>query len=78
MSPHTTRIRIETEILGRLEKRTSEEELANHLMSLLMDNYPLHAAGVLVLEKGGSHVVFAHRGHSGKFIKELYGLDLLP
>lgn len=78
MSPHTTRIRIESEILGRLEKRTSEEEQANHLMSLLMDNYPLHAAGVLALEKGRSHVVFAHRGHSGKFIKELYAKGTLP
>jgi len=78
MSPHTTRIRIESEILGRLEKRTSEEEQANLLMSLLMDNYPLHAAGVLALDQGGRHVLFAHRGHSGKFIKELYAKGTLP
>ncbi len=78
MSPLTTRIRIESEMLGRLERRVPEEEQANHLMSLLMDNYPLLAAGVLALEKGKSPLVFAHRGHSGNFIKELYAKGTLP
>ena len=78
MSPFSTRIRIESEILARLEKRLPEEEQANHLMSLLMDNYPLHAAGVLALEGGRAPLVFAHRGHSGNFIKELYAKGTLP
>jgi diguanylate cyclase (GGDEF)-like protein len=78
MSPHSTRIRIESEILERLEKRHSEEEQANHLMNLLMDSYPLRAAGVLALERGKSPLVFAHRGHSGNFIKDLYAKGTLP
>jgi diguanylate cyclase (GGDEF)-like protein len=78
MSPISTRIRIESEILARLEKRSSEEEQANYLMSLLMDNYPLRAAGVLALEGGKPPLVFAHRGHSGNFIKELYAKGTLP
>jgi len=78
MSPFSTRVRIESEILARLEKRYSEEEQANHLMSLLMDSYPLHAAGVFALENGKTPLVFAHRGHSGNFIKELYAKGTLP
>lgn len=78
MSPISTRIRIESEILARLEKRSSEEEQANYLMSLLMDNYPLRAVGVLALEGGKPPLVFAHRGHSGNFIKELYAKGTLP
>jgi diguanylate cyclase (GGDEF)-like protein len=78
MNPVATRMRIENEVLGRLEKRLSEEEQANHLMSLLMDNYPLHAVGVLALERGKAPQVFAHRGHSGNFIKELYAKGTLP
>jgi diguanylate cyclase (GGDEF)-like protein len=78
MSDAPTRIRIESEILSRLEKRYSEEEQANHLMSLLMDSYPLHAVGVLSMEKGSSPLAFAHRGHSGNFIKDLYAKGTLP
>jgi diguanylate cyclase (GGDEF)-like protein len=78
MSPHKTRIRIENELLGRLEKRASEEEQANHLMSLLMDNYPLLSAAVLAEEGGKSPVVLAQRGLSGNFIKELYAKGTVP
>lgn len=78
MSPLSTRIRIENEILGRLEERLSEEEQANHLMSLLMDSYPLFAAGVLATERGKTPRLFAHRGHSGSFVKELYARGTLP
>jgi len=78
MSAMKTRIRIENEILERFEKRFSEEEQANHLMSLLMDHYPLHAVGVLSLDEAKSPLVFAHRGHSGNFIKELYAKGTLP
>jgi hypothetical protein len=37
MSDENIRIRIENEIFGRMEKKDSEEEQANHPMSLLMD-----------------------------------------
>ncbi|RJP21482.1 MAG: GGDEF domain-containing protein [Deltaproteobacteria bacterium] len=72
MSDLKGRIRIEDEILSTLGKRFSEEEQANHLMSLLMDNYPLLSATVLAVDEGGSPTVFAHRGLSGNFIKGLY------
>lgn len=72
MSDLKGRTRIEDEILSHLGKRFSEEEQANHLMSLLMDNYPLLSATVLAVDGGGSPLVFAHRGLSGNFIKGLY------
>lgn len=68
-----TRIRIENEILGRQDKRYSEEEQANHLMNLLMENYPLLSASVIAVESDGKGIsVFAQRGLSGHFIKEMY------
>lgn len=79
MSPQKIRLRIENEILERQGKKYSEEEQANHLMNLLMDNYPLLSAAVLALgPPGGSVSVFAHRGLSGGFIKELYASPLPP
>lgn len=78
MVPIQTRIRIESEILSRMEKRYSEEEQANHLMSLLLDNYPLHSAVVLAFDEGKSPLVVAHRGLSGNFIKDLYSKGTLP
>lgn len=78
MIPIQARIRIESEILSRMEKRYSEEEQANHLMSLLLDNYPLHSAVVLAFDEGKSPLVVAHRGLSGNFIKDLYAKGTLP
>lgn len=79
MSNHKTRIQIENEILGRQEKKYSEEEQANHLMSLLMENYPLLSASVFALDPEGKDIsVFAQRGLSGRFIKEMYAEKDLP
>jgi diguanylate cyclase (GGDEF)-like protein len=79
MSPHKTRIQIENEILGRQEKKYSEEEQANHLMSLLTENYPLLSASVVAMEPEGKGVsVFAQRGLSGDYIKEMYTRKDLP
>jgi diguanylate cyclase (GGDEF)-like protein len=73
MSQPEIRIRIENEILGRQEKRYSEEEQANHLMHLLMENYPLLSASVITSDPDGKGVVvFAQRGLSGHFIKQMY------
>ncbi|MDA8123373.1 MAG: GGDEF domain-containing protein [Deltaproteobacteria bacterium] len=79
MSPQKTRIQIENEILGRQEKKYSEEQQANHLMSLLTENYPLLSASVVAMEPEGKGVsVFAQRGLSGDFIKEMYTRKDLP
>ncbi len=73
MSGVDTRIRIENEILGRIEKKYSEEEQGNQLMHLLVENYPLRSASTIAVEPDGDNIsVFAHRGLSGNFIKELY------
>lgn len=73
MSHLVTRGRIVNEILGRQEKKYSEEEQANHLMHLLMENYPLLSASVIAVEPGGKGVsLFAQRGLSNHFIKEMY------
>lgn len=73
MSHPEIRIRIENEIFGRQEKRYSEEEQANHLMHLLMENYRLLSASVITSDPDGKGVVvFAQRGLSGHFIKEMY------
>ncbi len=78
MSPAKSRILIENEILDRVEKKYSEEEQANHLMNLLIENFPLQSASVLAREADGRVAVFAHRGLSGNFIKELYAGPALP
>ncbi len=79
MSSADARIRIENEILGEIEKKSSEEELANRLMYLLVENYPLLSASTIAVEpEGGDIAVFAHRGLSGNFIKELYAHRSLP
>lgn len=73
MNGDDIRIRIENEMFGRMEKRYSEEEQANRLMSLLMDHYPLSSAVTIAVEPGGEGIsVFAHRGLSGAFIKAMY------
>lgn len=79
MSPQETRLRIENEILERQGRKYSEEEQSNHLMSRLVESYPLSSATVLASEASGGGVsVFAHRGLSGGFIKEMYSRPLLP
>jgi diguanylate cyclase (GGDEF)-like protein len=79
MSHQETRIRIENEILARQEKRYSEEEQANHLMYLLMESYPLLSASVIAVEADGKGIsLFAQRGLSGNFIKEMYARKDLP
>lgn len=79
MSGDSIRIRIENEIFGRMEKKYSEEELANYLMSLLMDHYPLLSAVTIALDPEGEGLsVFAHRGLSGNFIKEMYVKKRFP
>jgi len=73
MKGDNTRIRIENELFSRIEKKYSEEEQANHLMSLLMDYYPLLSAVTIAVDpEGEKFSVFAHRGLSGNFIKEMY------
>jgi len=72
MRGDNTRLRIENEMFGRREKKYSEEEQANYLMSLLMDNDPLLSAVTIAMDPEGERFsVFAHRGLSGKFIKEM-------
>lgn len=78
MSPLKSRIRIENEILGRLEKKYSEEEQANHLMNLLIETFQLQSACILAVEPAGTLSVFAHRGLSGEFIKEMYAGPTVP
>ena len=79
MSGDNIRIRIENEMFGRMEKKYSEEEQANYLMSLLMDNYPLLSAVTIAVDPEAEELsVFAHRGLSGKFIKEMYTKKILP
>ncbi|MBI5420255.1 MAG: diguanylate cyclase [Deltaproteobacteria bacterium] len=79
MSLQDTRIRIENEILARQEKKYSEEEQANHLMHLLMEGYPLLSAATIAVDPDGRNVsVFAQRGLSGHFIKEMYSRVSLP
>ncbi len=79
MNAGSIRNRIENEIFGRLEKKYSEEELANYLMSLLMDHYPLLSAVTIAFDPEGEGLsVFAHRGLSGNFIKEMYAKKTFP
>ncbi len=78
MSPVSTRMQIENEILSYLGKRYSEETQAGHLMTLLMDSYPLLSVSLLAVDKSRSPLVFAHRGLSGNFIKGLYAKGTLP
>jgi hypothetical protein len=69
MSGEIIRIRIENEIFGRMEKKYSEEDQANHPMSLLMDNYPLLCTVTIAADSLGENLsVFAHRGLSKNFI----------
>lgn len=73
MSRDPRRIRIENELFARMERKGSEETQANLLMSLLMDHYPLRSAVAIVMEPAtGKPTLFAQRGLSHRFIKEMY------
>ncbi len=79
MSGADTRIRIENEILARIEQKYSEEEQGNHLMHLLAESYRLRSASTIAVDPDGDDVsVFAHRGLSGNFIKQMYTRRSLP
>ena len=78
MNPASTREQIGNDFLAYLGKRDSEETQASHFLSVLMDNYPLLSASILTLDKMKKPVVFAHRGLSGSFIKDLYAKGTLP
>jgi diguanylate cyclase (GGDEF)-like protein len=79
LSHDPRRIRIENELLARLERKGSEETEANLFMSLLMDQYPLLSAVAIVVEPGtGGPTLFAHRGLSHQNIKEIYAGKDLP
>lgn len=79
MNGESIRKRIVGEMFGRMERKYSEEELANYLMSLLMDSYPLLSAVTVSVDPGGEGLsVFAHRGLSGNFIKGMYARKTLP
>ena len=51
---------------------------ATYLLGLLMDSYPLHSASILIMDKKRSPVVYASRGLSQSFIKEMYAKGTLP
>jgi diguanylate cyclase (GGDEF)-like protein len=78
MGQENTRIRIENEMFSRMERKYSEEEIVNYLMSLLMDNYPLRSAVTIAVDPEGEPFVFAHRGLSRNFIKEMYAGKSFP
>jgi diguanylate cyclase (GGDEF)-like protein len=79
MGQESIRIRIENEIFSRMARKYSEEEIVNYLMSLLMDNYPLRSAVTIAADPEGKELsVFAHRGLSRNFIKEMYARKDLP
>lgn len=79
MSAEDTRIRIENEIFARMEKKYTEEEQANYLMSLLMDHYALLSAVMIAVGSEREDLsVFAYRGLSGNFVKEMYTGKSLP
>ncbi|MEW6720502.1 MAG: GGDEF domain-containing protein [Thermodesulfobacteriota bacterium] len=78
MSPASTREQIGNDYLAFLGKRESEETQANHFLGVLMDSYPLHSVSILTLDKQQAPSVFAQRGLSGSFIKELYAKGTLP
>lgn len=78
MSPASTREQIGNDYLAYLGKRESEETQANHFLGVLMDSYPLQSVSILALDKRQAPSVFAHRGLSGSFIKELYAKGTLP
>jgi len=78
MDQENTRIRIENEMFSRMERKYSEEEIVNYLMSLLMDNYPLRSAVTIAVDPEEELFVFAHRGLSRKFIKEMYAGKSFP
>ena len=78
MSPVSTREKIGNDYLSHLGKRTSEETQANHFLGVLMESYPLLSVSILTFDKKQSPVLFAHRGLSGSFIKDLYAKGTLP
>lgn len=73
MPADETRVRILRELLERNEKRYTEEEQASRLVHLIAESYDLKSAAVLSLgQEGAAPSVFAHRGLSHHFIKEMY------
>jgi len=73
MDRENIRNRIENEIFSRMERKYSEEEILNYMMSLLMDNYPLRSAVMIAVDPKGEELsVFAYRGLSRNFIKKMY------
>ena len=73
MDRENIRNRIENEIFSRMERKYSEEEILNYMMSLLMDNYPLRSAVTIAVDPKGEELsVFAYRGLSRNFIKKMY------
>jgi len=78
MSPASTREQIGNDYLAYLGKRESEETQANHFLGMLAETYQLLSVSILTIDKNGSPVVFAHRGLSGSFIKDLYAKGTLP
>lgn len=79
MSHDPRRMQIENELFARMERKGTEETQANLLMSLLMDRYPLLSAVAIVAGPGtGEPTLFAHRGLSHRFIKEIYAGKDLP
>lgn len=79
MTMDPRRFRIENELFARMERKGSEETQANLLMSLLTDHYPLRSAVAAVVEpSSGKPTLFAHRGLSHRYIKEIYAGKALP
>jgi len=78
MTPASTREQIGNDYLSYLGKKESEETQANHFLGVLMDSYPLLSVSILAFDKKEQPVVFAHRGLSGNFIKDLYAKGTLP
>jgi diguanylate cyclase (GGDEF)-like protein len=78
MTPVSTREQIGNDFLAWLGKKKTEETQANHFLGVLVDTYSLLSATILTLGKNGSLHVFAHRGLSGSFIKDLYAKKTLP
>jgi len=78
MKPVSTREQIGNDYLAYLGKRESEETQANHFLGMLTETYQLMSAAILAIDKNGSPVVFANRGLSGSFIKDLYVKGTLP
>ncbi len=63
-----------SDLFHRGEKGQNEEELVNFLVYQLYDLYGLKSSAVLFFIESGQFEIFAHRGLSRGFIKQLYSL----